>query len=193
MLYVPRSNQFWWLTAVCLASAYNLSMADGRSFSASWRDGRCSLPMADGGSFSECRACFRIGLHIGTRNKRIHCHRCRTASLERLYDQLLGIHGFTTDIKRIILWTIFRHPVASFKNEARELRARHMTQILRGPKRFSSHDGFSQRNNTLWIINEHMQGDRRYGVNFRGKRYNVGKGNLLTANHFFSLIIDFLF
>ena len=181
MLYVPRSNQFWWLTAVCLASAYNLSMADGRSFSASWRDGRCSLPMADGGSFSECRACFRIGLHIGTRNKRIHCHRCRTASLERFYDQLLQIDGFTIDIKRIILWNIFRHPVVVFKDEVRALRVHHMTDLLRGPP---------WANNILWIINEHMHYDRRWGVNWRGKRYRVG--NQFIYEDFFSLIIDFL-
>jgi hypothetical protein len=182
-----------------------------------WRDGRCAPLMADGGSFSECRACFRIGLHIGTDSKRIYCHRCRTASLERFYDQFLEIDGFTTDIKRIILWNIFRHPVAVFKNEARELRVHHMTDLLRGlghrshhmtPSQvwrarqeptqrlwisFSSHDASSQRNNILLIINEHMHYDRRWGVNLRGKRYRVAKGNLMTGNHFFHLIIDFLF
>jgi hypothetical protein len=149
--------------------------------------------MAECGSFSECRACFRLGLHIGTDSKRIYCHRCRTASLERFYDQLLEIDGFTTDIKRTILWHIFRHPVAVFKNEARELRVHHMTDLLRGLGRFSSHDGSSQRNNILLIINEHMHYDRRWGVNLRGKRYRVAKGNLMTGNHFFHLIIDFLF
>jgi hypothetical protein len=173
-----------------------------------WRDGRWALLMADeheatatpveffeqrSGAFSKCRACFRIGLHMDIDSKRIHCHRCRAASLERFYDQLLDIDGFITDIKRIILWNIFRHPVVVFKNEVRALRVHHMTDLLRGPLSFSSHDGSSQRNNILWIINEHMHYDRRWGVNLRGKRYRVGKGNLLTGNHLFPLIIDFLF
>ena len=162
-----------------------------------WRDGSCALLMADEheatatpveffeqrcGAFSECRACFRIGLHMGTDSKRIHCHRCRTASLERFYDQLLQIDGFTIDIKRIILWNIFRHPVVVFKDEVRALRVHHMTDLLRGPP---------WTNNILWIVNEHMHYDRRCGVNWRGKRYRVG--NQFIYEDFFSLIIDFLF
>ena len=182
-----------------------------------WRDGRCASLMADGGRFFECRACFRIGLHIGTDSKRIYCHRCRTAFLERFYDQFLGIHGFTTDIKRIIVWSISRHPVAVFKSESRELRVHHMTDFLRGrgyrshhmtpievwrarqePSQrlwvsFSSNDASSQRNNLLLIINEHMHYDRRWGVHLRGKRYRGAKCNLMRGSYFFHLIVDFLF
>ena len=147
--------------------------------------------MADGGFFFECRACFRIVLHIGTGSKRIDCHCCRAASLERFYDQLLGIDGFTFDIKRIILWHIFRHPAAVFKNEARELRVHHMADLLRGLGRFVSHDGSSQRSNILLIINEHMHYDRRWGVIWRGKRSRVG--NQSIYEDFLSLIVDFLF
>jgi hypothetical protein len=133
------------------------------------------------GAFSKCRACYRPGLHMDTDSQRIQCHRCRTAALERLYGKLLEIDGFTTDIKRMILWNIFRHPVIVFKNEARALRVHHMTDLLRGPP---------WTYNPLSTTREAMQQDIRLGVTWKGKRYRVGR--LSIYEDFWSLIIDFV-
>ena len=118
---------------------------------------------------------------MDTDSQRIPCHRCRTAALERLYDKLLEIDGFTTDIKRMILWNIFRHPVIVFKNEARALRVHHMTDLLRGPP---------WTYNPLSTTREAMQQDIRLGVTWKGKRYRVGR--LSIYEDFLSLIIDFV-
>ena len=134
------------------------------------------------GVFSLCPACSRPGLHMHTVSRRLHCHRCRAVTLGRFYNKLLEIDGFTIDIKRMVLWSIFRHPFEVFKDEARALRIHHMTDLLRGPLRTC---------NLLWDTREAMQQEIRWGVLWEGKRYRVGR--LSVYQDFLSLVIDFLF
>ena len=133
-------------------------------------------------AFAKCRACLLPGLHMHTDSGRRRCHRCRAASLEHLYDRLLGINGFTTDIKSMILWASFQHPAQVFKNEAWALRVHHMTDLLMGPP---------WTYNPLWTTREAMQHEIRSGVTWKGKRYAVGR--LSVYQDFLSLVIDFLF
>ena len=131
---------------------------------------------------SLCPACFRPGLHMHTFSRRLYCHRCRAATLERFYDKLLGVDGFTIDIKRMILWSTFRHPFEVFKNETRSFRIQRMTDLLIGqPWAY----------NPLWHTRESMEDQIQWGVFWKGKRYRVGR--LSVYQDFFSLIVDFLF
>ena len=134
------------------------------------------------GVFSLCPACSRPGLYIHTVSRRLHCHCCRAETLERFYNKLLEIDGFTIEIKRMILWSIFRHPFEVFKDEARALRIHHMTELLRGPHLIC---------NPLWKTREAMQQQIRWGVFWKGKRYSVGR--LTVYQDFLSLVLDFLF
>ena len=131
---------------------------------------------------SLCPACSRPGLHMHPHSRRLYCHRCRAVTLERFYNKLLEIDGFTIEIKRMILWSIFRHPFEVFKDEARALRILHMTNLLRGtPWTY----------NLFWNTREAMQQEIRWGVLWKGKRYRVGR--LSICQDFLSLVIDFLF
>ena len=134
------------------------------------------------GVFSLCPACSRPGLSMHTDSRRLHCHRCRAVTLEPLYDKLLDIDGFTIDIKRMILWSTFRHPFDVFKDEARALRIHHMTDLLRGPPWTC---------NPLWNTREATQQEIRWGVLWDGKRYRVGR--LSVYQDFLSLVIEVLF
>ena len=117
-----------------------------------------------------------------TDSRRLHCHRCRAATLERFYDKLFEIDGFTIDIKRMILWSTFRHPFEVFKDETRSFRIQRMTDLLRGqPWAY----------NPLWNTREAMEDEIQCGVFWKGKRYRVGR--LSVYQDFFSLIVDFLF
>jgi len=132
--------------------------------------------------FSLCPACARPGLSMHTDSRRLHCHRCRAVTLELFYDKLLEIDGFTIDMKRMILWFIFRHPFDVFKDEARALRILHMTNLLRGT---------AWTYNLFWNTREAMQQEIRWGVLWKGKRYQVGR--LSICQDFLSFVIDFLF
>jgi hypothetical protein len=132
--------------------------------------------------FSLCPACSRLGLHIHTCSRRLYCHRCRAILLERFYDKLLGIDGFTIDIKGMILWSTFRHPFEVFKDETRSFRIQRMTDVLRGQPWVY---------NPLWNTREAMEEETQCGVFWKGKRYRVGR--LSVYQDFFSLIVDFLF
>ena len=134
------------------------------------------------GVFSLCPACSRPGLNMHTDSRRLHCHLCRAVTLERLYDKLLEIDGFTIDIKRMILWSSFPHPLEVFKAEARALRTCHMTDLLRGPPWTYS---------PLWNTREAMEEDIIRGVFWKGKRYTVGR--LTAYQGFLSLVTDFLY
>jgi hypothetical protein len=137
--------------------------------------------LCDGG-FSLCPACSRPGLHMHPYSRRLYCHRCRAVALERLYDKLLEINGFTMDIKRLILWLSFPHPFEVFKAEACALRTCHMTDLLRGPPWTYS---------PLWNTREAMEEDITRGVFWKGKRYTVGR--LTAYQDFLSLVTDFLY
>jgi hypothetical protein len=115
-------------------------------------------------------------------SRRLYCHRCRAVTLERFYDKLLGVDGFTIDIKRMILWSTLRHPFEVFKNETRSFRIQRMTDLLIGqPWAY----------NPLWNTRESMEDQIQWGVFWKGKRYRVGR--LSVYQDFFSLIVDFLF
>ena len=137
--------------------------------------------LGDGG-FSLCPACSRPGLHMHPYSRRLYCHRCRSVALERWYDKLLEINGFTMDIKRLILWLSFPHPFEVFKAEACALRTCHMTDLLRGPPWTYS---------PLWNTREAMEEDITRGVFWKGKRYTVGR--LTAYQDFLSLVTDFLY
>ena len=137
--------------------------------------------LGDGG-FSLCPACSRPGFHMHPHSRRLYCHRCRAVALERLYDKLLEINGFTMDIKRLILWLSFPHPFEVFKAEACALRICHMTDLLRGPPWTYS---------PLWNTREAMEEDITRGVFWKGKRYTVGR--LTAYQDFLSLVTDFLY
>jgi hypothetical protein len=134
------------------------------------------------GAASLCPACSRPGLHMHPYSRRLYCHRCRAVALERLYDKLLEINGFTMDIKRLILWLSFPHPFEVFKAEACALRTCHMTDLLRGPPWTYS---------PLWNTREAMEEDITRGVFWKGKRYTVGR--LTAYQDFLSLVTDFLY
>ena len=137
--------------------------------------------LGDGG-FSLCPACSRPGLHMRPHSRRLYCHRCRAVTLEHFYDKLLEIDGVTIDIKRMILWSTFRHPFEVFRTEARAFRMLHMTDLLRGPRWTYS---------ILWNTRGAMEEDIRWGVVWKGKRYTVER--LSVYQDFLSLVIDFLF
>ena len=134
------------------------------------------------GAFSICRACSRPGLHMDTDSRRLYCHWCRAAALERLYGNLLKTGGVTNDIKRMILWTAILHPLGVFKDEARAVRIHHMSVLLRGPP---------WTYNPLWTTREAMQQETRWGATWKGKQYKVGR--LTVYQDFLTLVIDFLF
>ena len=131
---------------------------------------------------SLCPACFRPGLHMRPHSRRLYCHRCRAVTLEHFYDKLLEIDGVTIDIKRMILWSTFRHPFEVFRTEARAFRMLHMTDLLRGPRWTYS---------ILWNTREAMDEDIRWGVVRKGKRYTVWR--LSVYQDFLCLVIQFLF
>ena len=137
--------------------------------------------LGDGG-FSLCPACSRPGLRMHPYSRRLYCHRCRAVALERWYDKLLEINGFTIDIKRMILWFSFMHPFEVFKAEARALRTCHMTDLLRGPP---------WTYGPLWNTREAMEEDITRGVFWKGKRYTVGR--LTAYQDFLTLVTDFLY
>ena len=79
-------------------------------------------------SAAKCQACARRGHCRGA-----NCHRCRIASLQKLYATLLRLGDLTADLQKAILWYVYEHPDIAFKIKVANLSALNASAKLRGP------------------------------------------------------------
>ena len=75
-----------------------------------------------------CRACAVPGHCMGP-----FCHRCRAASLEKFYAELLRTGGLSDFLRNAILWMAIEHPATAFKTRATQLSAWNMMGLLCRP------------------------------------------------------------